>query len=86
MQGWLPPDPPPGHGVHRYVFQVFALAAGEPLSKAPGRKEVATAIRDRALAKGCLIGTYQRDIPVRSVDNSASTGVDLPPLAAAETT
>ena len=25
---WLPPDPPPGHGVHRYAFQLFALAAG----------------------------------------------------------
>ena len=22
---WLPPDPPPGHGVHRYAFQLFAL-------------------------------------------------------------
>ena len=25
--GWLPPDPPPGHGVHRYAFQLFALEA-----------------------------------------------------------
>ena len=24
---WLPPDPPPGHGVHRYAFQLFALEA-----------------------------------------------------------
>jgi phosphatidylethanolamine-binding protein (PEBP) family uncharacterized protein len=23
-QAWLPPDPPPGHGVHRYAFQLFA--------------------------------------------------------------
>ena len=23
--GWLPPDPPTGHGPHRYCFQVFAL-------------------------------------------------------------
>ena len=27
---WLPPDPPPGHGVHRYAFQLFALGAGAP--------------------------------------------------------
>ena len=20
---WLPPDPPPGHGVHRYAFQLY---------------------------------------------------------------
>eukprot|EP01037_Dinobryon_pediforme_P001976 gene1976-2011_t len=23
--GWLPPDPPNGHGAHRYVFQIYAL-------------------------------------------------------------
>jgi Raf kinase inhibitor-like YbhB/YbcL family protein len=40
MHGWLPPDPPPGHGVHHYAFQVFALRDGEPLSKSPGRTEV----------------------------------------------
>jgi Raf kinase inhibitor-like YbhB/YbcL family protein len=59
-QGWLPPDPPPGHGVHRYAFQVFALKDGKAFSDAPGRKELAEAIRDRALAVGCLIGTYER--------------------------
>jgi len=59
-QGWLPPDPPPGHGVHRYAFQVFALREGKAFSDAPGRSELAEAIRDRALAVGCLIGTYER--------------------------
>jgi Raf kinase inhibitor-like YbhB/YbcL family protein len=59
-QAWLPPDPPPGHGVHRYVFQVFALRAGTPFSHAPGRGEVIEAILDRAVAAGCLIGTYER--------------------------
>jgi Raf kinase inhibitor-like YbhB/YbcL family protein len=33
MTGWLPPDPPPGHGSHRYVFQVFALAGGDALQR-----------------------------------------------------
>jgi Raf kinase inhibitor-like YbhB/YbcL family protein len=60
QQAWLPPDPPPGHGVHRYVFQVFALAAGRPFAHAPGRGELIAAILDRALGVGCLIGTYQR--------------------------
>jgi Raf kinase inhibitor-like YbhB/YbcL family protein len=69
--GWLPPDPPPGHGVHRYAFQVFALGAGEPLSKAPGRGELAAAIHKRSLGRGCLIGTYQREIPVRTIDEAA---------------
>jgi Raf kinase inhibitor-like YbhB/YbcL family protein len=70
MHGWLPPDPPPGHGVHRYVFQLFALAAGEPLSKSPGRREVTAAVRERAVAKGQVIGTYQRDVTIRLDDEA----------------
>lgn len=58
--GWLPPDPPPGHGVHRYAFQVFALADGPEFSKTPGREELLEAIRERALASGWVIGTYER--------------------------
>ena len=58
--GWLPPDPPPGHGQHRYVFQVFALGPGEPFGKTPGRDEVVEAIQQRALASGMLTGTYER--------------------------
>ena len=57
---WLPPDPPPGHGVHRYVFQVFALAPGSPLPDHPGRETMRGAIVERGLASGCLIGTYER--------------------------
>ena len=57
---WLPPDPPPGHGVHRYAFQVFALSAGADLPKTPGRESVLKAIEEHAIASGCLIGTYER--------------------------
>ena len=57
--GWLPPDPPPGHGVHRYAFQVFALVAAE-FDGTPGRDAVLDAIRAHGLASGCLIGTYER--------------------------
>lgn len=57
---WLPPDPPPGHGVHRYVFQVFALEPGAAFGDEPGREAVVSAIQARGLASGCLIGTYER--------------------------
>jgi len=58
--GWLPPDPPRGHGRHRYAFQVFALSGGHRLSASPGRHELFDAIRSHAIAAGCLIGMYER--------------------------
>ena len=66
--GWLPPDPPPGHGTHRYAFQLFALGPGGPFSDTPGRDEVLDALRERALASGCLIGTYARPDGSQKVD------------------
>ncbi|MDM0012232.1 YbhB/YbcL family Raf kinase inhibitor-like protein [Variovorax sp. J22P168] len=57
---WLPPDPPPGHGVHRYAFQLFALAAAPGFSPNPGREEVFEALRAHAIASGLLIGTCER--------------------------
>jgi Raf kinase inhibitor-like YbhB/YbcL family protein len=57
---WLPPDPPPGHGVHRYLFQVFALSPGEALPAQPGRDALRQALQHRGLASGCLVGTYER--------------------------
>jgi Raf kinase inhibitor-like YbhB/YbcL family protein len=67
---WLPPDPPPGHGEHRYVFQVFALRQGPPFSKTAGRKEFIDRILDRAIAVGCLIGTYERGSIQKSGDEA----------------
>ena len=69
MANWLPPDPPPGHGVHRYAFQLFALAPGESFEGTPGREAVMEAVRQRALASGCLIGTYERpDASIKTED------------------
>jgi Raf kinase inhibitor-like YbhB/YbcL family protein len=61
QQAWLPPDPPRGHGEHRYVFQMFALRSGPPFSAAPGRGELIDVVLERAIAVGCLIGTYERE-------------------------
>ena len=60
--GYLPPDPPPGHGAHRYAFQVFALSMKPAFETvAPGRTELVDALRVYTLAKGMLIGTYERE-------------------------
>jgi len=65
-QAWLPPDPPPGHGTHRYVFQVFALHSGTAFSSVPGRHELFEAVKARAIAGGYVIGTYERALKVKS--------------------
>jgi Raf kinase inhibitor-like YbhB/YbcL family protein len=57
---WLAPDPPPGHGVHRYAFQVFALEDGAAFDGTPGRDALLAAVKEHGLASGCLIGTYER--------------------------
>ena len=80
--GWLPPDPPPGHGVHRYAFQLFALEAGPAFEGTPGREAVLEAIRERGLASGCLIGTYERpDTSISEPAASDSSPLITPPLA-----
>jgi hypothetical protein len=59
-EGWLPPDPPTGHGNHDYVFQLFALANTPELGANPGRGTVADALQGNVLAAGLLVGTYSR--------------------------
>ncbi len=57
---YLPPDPPPGGGTHRYVFQFYALDTPAGLSEGAGRSAVRDAIRGHVLARGCFIATYER--------------------------
>ncbi len=82
---WLPPDPPPGHGVHRYAFQLFALAPGASFDGTPGREAVLEAVREHGMASGCLIGTYERpDTSIRTpADAGATAPATTPPLASA---
>jgi Raf kinase inhibitor-like YbhB/YbcL family protein len=58
---YLPPDPPPGHGAHRYVFQVYALDSPLNFDGHPGRCALVEAMTGHVIAKGCMIGTYERD-------------------------
>lgn len=59
-EGWLPPDPPTGHGSHDYVFQLFALATTPDVGTNPGRSDLVKAIRGNILGAGMLVGTYSR--------------------------
>lgn len=59
-EGWLPPDPPTGHGSHDYVFQLFALDTVLELPENPGRSAVVAAMAGRVLAVGVLVGIYSR--------------------------
>lgn len=63
-EGWLPPDPPTGHGEHRYAFQLFALdaAVGDP-GESPGRGAIVRAMAGHVIAAGLLVGTYDRGGP-----------------------
>jgi Raf kinase inhibitor-like YbhB/YbcL family protein len=64
-EGWLPPDPPTGHGEHRYAFQLFALAEAADPGTTPGRSALVAAMAGRVLAAGLLTGTYSRGEPAR---------------------
>ena len=72
--GWIPPDPPRGHGQHRYAFQLFALGAGgKPFSGKPTRGDVLKAIQERGLAGGMLVGTYaRRDGSIQAGEGAAA--------------
>ncbi len=74
---WLPPDPPPGHGPHRYVFQVFALR-GPIFKKAPGREELVRAITEYGIAAGCVIATYER-VQREKSEAAETLGSDMAP-------
>ena len=58
--GWTAPTPLPGHGPHRYAFQVFALNAGPGFPYPPGRSLLMRTIRPHIIAQGRMIGTYER--------------------------
>jgi phosphatidylethanolamine-binding protein (PEBP) family uncharacterized protein len=65
-RGWVGPRPLKGHGIHRYVFQIYAL--GEVLSNRPDRdallksrpRVLLDSISSRVLARGRITGTHER--------------------------
>ena len=59
--GWLPPDPPTGHGRHRYVFQLFALDQRVQARPGADRHDVVEALRGHVLARGRVTAIYERE-------------------------
>jgi Raf kinase inhibitor-like YbhB/YbcL family protein len=58
--GYLGPAPPPGHGVHHYHFQLFALDTHLSLDGDVDRDALVKAMDGHVLAMGELVGTYER--------------------------
>jgi Raf kinase inhibitor-like YbhB/YbcL family protein len=58
--GWLAPSPMPGHGPHRYAFQLIAADTAPSFPNPPGRGALLRALRPHVLAVARVIGVYQR--------------------------
>ena len=58
--GYRGPLPPEGHGLHHYLFKVYALDAEFRLAPGLTKKELLEAMAGHVLEQGELIGTYER--------------------------
>jgi Raf kinase inhibitor-like YbhB/YbcL family protein len=58
--GYMGPRPVRGHGPHRYIFQIFALAETLGISEKPDFKAIMARISRPILARGRLVGTFER--------------------------
>ena len=58
--GYYGPHPPPEEPPHRYHFQVFALDTTLRLQPGFNRRALLDAMRGHVIARGELVGTYQR--------------------------
>jgi hypothetical protein len=58
--GWTGMAPPKGDTPHRYFFQLFALGKKLALEPGAGRSALFEAMAGNVMARGRLVGTYQR--------------------------
>jgi Raf kinase inhibitor-like YbhB/YbcL family protein len=59
-QGYQGPRPVPGHGPHRYVFQMIALGSRLDFIEPPKLGAVLAAAGGNVLASGQLVGLFER--------------------------
>lgn len=55
---YLGPYPPPGHGVHHYFFEVYALS--RPVEGEPTRDEFLAEYASAVIDQARICGTYER--------------------------
>lgn len=58
--GYVGPCPPEGDGPHRYRFTMFAVEGSLDLRSGAERSALKAALEGRVLARGRLVGTYER--------------------------
>ena len=58
--GYRGPAPPLGSGVHRYFFRLYALDAMLDLDPGATKQQLLDAMAGHVLAKGQLMGTFER--------------------------
>jgi Raf kinase inhibitor-like YbhB/YbcL family protein len=58
--GYFGPQPPLGHGVHHYHFQLFAVDTMLGLDETATVADLAKAMAGHVLSDGELVGTYER--------------------------
>ncbi len=63
--GYYGPMPPPADQPHKYHFQIFALDTMLKLPSGYNRQSLLDAIKNHVIAKGEIVGTYQRKPDVR---------------------
>ena len=58
--GYRGPMPPPGHGVHRYFFRLYALSASLAIEPGLDKGTLLEKMSRHILDEGHLMGTYER--------------------------
>jgi Raf kinase inhibitor-like YbhB/YbcL family protein len=59
--GYGGPQPPRGHGVHHYHFQLYALDAEPNLAPRVTRQQLDAAMKGHIIAEADLVGTFERE-------------------------
>jgi Raf kinase inhibitor-like YbhB/YbcL family protein len=59
--GYGGPQPPPGHGWHRYYFKLFALDKRLDLPPGVGKSELEHAMEGHLLGETSVMGRFQRE-------------------------